>query len=97
MQGAQGQEGEEQQPEGDGQSTDDMAEAIAEEIMEEFKEQWSDAMENLDTADAAFDDLEVMILDESSKLQHPVSGVCVSLFLSAAETHRPWVVSSNPS
>ena len=38
-----------------------MAASIAEEIMDKFKEDWEEAMENLDTADAAFDNLEVRI------------------------------------
>ena len=59
-QGSQGQEkGREKEQKGDSPRANEMAEAIADEIVEDFKEQWSEAMKNLDTADAAFDDLGV--------------------------------------
>lgn len=59
-QGSQGQGDQEDADAAEARSAEEMAEAIAEEIMETFKEQWSEAVENLATADAAFDDLEVI-------------------------------------
>jgi len=58
-QGGGGQEEEEKAQEGKDSPAD--AESIAEEIMEDFKEQWAPAMENLEAADAAFDDLESLM------------------------------------
>jgi len=52
-----GEEGE-QEGETAGADAQEMAESIASDIMEEFKEEWAPAMENLEAADAAFDNLE---------------------------------------
>jgi len=56
--GSQGSEAQEDNADGAAQDASDMAASIAEEVIDKFKEDWEEAMENLDTADAAFDNLE---------------------------------------